>query len=248
MLNLLGIIFPYSTDPPAWYITYVLATYLLFYLMSTLYISNTVKIIALYISFFVIYLLINDTPSLSSHIGIWCKYTIVFPTSVLLGIHYKAIYHHIMLHNNKQTYYLPIAIAILMYVFIMRRGMYCFCNILNLGSFGSDALSMLYDLLFICSILLLTLLFDHYSIYSSLLSFIGKYSSQIFLIHYPFMVHYDFFLFRKPLSLMLLIYFAFVILASMGLKKISGGLTEAMQNAFSRYGIPARSRSHSGQS
>ena len=54
---------------------------------------------------------------------------------------------------------------------------------------------------------------------SGMLQFLGKYSFEVYLLHFPFMVYYDFFIFRKPLVFFFFVYAIFVLLLSVLLQR-----------------------------
>ena len=56
---------------------------------------------------------------------------------------------------------------------------------------------------------------------SGTLQFLGKYSFEVYLLHFPFMVYYDFFIFRRPLVFFFFVYAIFVLLLSVLLQRAS---------------------------
>lgn len=68
---------------------------------------------------------------------------------------------------------------------------------------------------------MLAYLFDSLNYMIPALMTLGEYSFEIYLLHFPFMEHYDFILFRKPLVIMFFTYFAVIFLMSYLLRKVS---------------------------
>lgn len=79
---------------------------------------------------------------------------------------------------------------------------------------------------FILFLTMLVFLLEKSSLNSGFLQWIGKYSFEIYLIHLPFMLYYDFLLFRKPLFIYFLLYLAIIIAFSYLMKTITGYLNQ----------------------
>ncbi len=216
ILNFIGILSSSSADPPTWYITYLFLLYSVYFLLSKINITNIKKLFVLFIICYIVpdALMVFNSVFISDVIKNWKPYAIAFPSAVGIGLYYKQIYDNSLIIVRKNM---------VLYIIIMSIMLYLFINLTK-----PYKISMIYDLLLICSILLLTIIFDFYRFQSSFLSFLGKYSFEIYLIHMPFMVKYDFLMFRKPLILTLLLYFLLVILGSIAFKKLITQLTSIL--------------------
>jgi peptidoglycan/LPS O-acetylase OafA/YrhL len=76
-------------------------------------------------------------------------------------------------------------------------------------------------LLYGTAVVLLMLLLVRYEVASRFLTFVGKISFELFLLHGMFLYSYDFILFRGNLLATFLVYFVLVCLASVVLQKVS---------------------------
>jgi peptidoglycan/LPS O-acetylase OafA/YrhL len=233
VINLLGIITTDASDPAAWYITYIITIYVIYFILSKFSCNRIAKILILYSVCYSISIAIWTFKPISNHISIWSQYAIVFPSSVGIGLFFKFIHNKLtsLLRKNK-AFYVFITLFLL-YVYISEIALGGIAHLYNSYPFG-ETVSMIYDLLLICAVLLLTVFIDYYHITSTFLSLLGKHSFEVFLIHLPFMWKYDFILFRKPLALMLLLYFSFVIIASIFFKTMTRQLSNFLKNYLIR--------------
>ncbi len=78
------------------------------------------------------------------------------------------------------------------------------------------------NILFAFSLIIsFVLLTGKYKFYSLFLSFLGNISLELFLIHNTFLVHFDFFLFRLPITIGFVLYFLMVCLLSVVFKQLN---------------------------
>lgn len=81
---------------------------------------------------------------------------------------------------------------------------------------------------FATAIILLISLMVKFKVYSIFLSFIGKISFELYLLHGMFMYSFDFILFRGNIAVTFLIYFIAICLASLILKQISSIVSDSL--------------------
>lgn len=79
------------------------------------------------------------------------------------------------------------------------------------------------NVLIACSLALVIALMLKVNRFSWLLNFLGWISFELYLVHNTFLIHFDFLLFRGPITLMFGIYFLGVCLMSLILKRLSEG-------------------------
>jgi peptidoglycan/LPS O-acetylase OafA/YrhL len=199
-----------SINPPVWFIQYIMMQYLIYWLISKLPFSDTVKLIGLFVICFCIAILVEVSP-----ISGWCKmwwtlYTIAFPVGVLFGKYQKQIRTFITEYlNNKIFLLIPLIISLVIF------------------SYWDDFLPDIFylrtikPLALIIPIILSLIIYERINLQSTFLVFLGNYSYEIYLLHFPFMVKYDFFLFRDPLYIFFFAYFVSLLILSYILSKTS---------------------------
>jgi len=220
ILNYLGIITIFSPDGPAWYITYIIILYLLYYLLSKVMNGNVnLKLIVLFVVCYMLSVVIWHIKPLSNNIDIWAQYAFVFPSAVGIGLYFKPIQSTLVRLYTKHRIIYIILMVLSLFISISKKGEFRIGHLINSYDF-ENTVAMVYDEFLILAILLLTIILDYYRYRSSLLSILGKYSFEIFLIHLPFMQKYDFLLFRKPLILYFPLYLLLILLGSIVFKKV----------------------------
>jgi len=207
LLNVLGI---YKTDmlirinAVAWFVTYIMVQYLAYWLISKLPLSDIVKLICLFIMCFSIAILVYLSPRKNNH-SMGLQYTILFPVGVLFGKYQKQIITLITKHlRNQINLFKPLFISLVIFYFWPE-------NILNI----------IRPLALIIPIIFILIIYKRINLQSTFLIFLGNYSYEIYLLHGPFMVKYDFFLFREPLYIFFFVYFASLLILSRILSQAS---------------------------
>jgi peptidoglycan/LPS O-acetylase OafA/YrhL len=232
VLHYMGILFPLPPNAPAWFVTYIAFLYIVYFLVTKTEHSDLFKIGNMYFYCLVssIIILIFSNNILLANFHIWKQYTFLFPTSVLIGI-YSSRINSIFL----RLYKYPVLYLILIIFFMLPALMEIQFNFIS-QIVGREVYLLMITALrggsFFISLIAITIFLDRMVFSSKILIFLGKNSFEIFLIHVPFMVYYDMFLFRKPLVLFFFIYLIFILLLSIGLKKI----TNKMNLVFNRLG------------
>ncbi len=228
LLNFLGIITPRSADAPAWYVTFIIFLYCAYYLVSKIDTNDTKKIFILFSTCYAVSVALWSINPLYYYIGIWAQYTVVFPAAVGIGLYLQQLHDSLATLFRKHNVLYVVVMLLILYLFINQKGHFMFSHIMNSYVF-SETVSMTYDLLFICFLLLVTIIIDCCKFESLFLSVLGKYSYEIFLIHFPFMQKYDFLLFHKPVVLAFLLYLSILILASIAFKIVTNYLSNIIK-------------------
>ena len=223
LLDLLGASTPNPPNGPNWFIAYILYLYLIYYLVSKIRMPNAGRVLLLFLLSYGTMLLILTSTFLSANVGIWTQYAIVFPTSVAIGIYSKAVKDGLNhLFRKKRIVYWAAIFASLS-LFISGKGLYTISHLID-SPIYAEMVVTLRSVPFIIALLMLSHLVDMFRIYSKSIAWLGQYSFEIFLIHLPFMVYYDFFFFRKPLYLFFIFYLILIFTLSFLLKKAAASL------------------------
>lgn len=229
-----------SVDPPngpAWFISYIIYLYAVFSCTMLLNINQIRKFsIALLFTYLATFVIMYSP--LDNHISIWKQYSLVFPVGMLLGTYHKKI--HIFLEAFYRFSPALYIFILLTFILLYKNGtgfsrLYYSTDIYSL----KQIIATLYPVYFIGFLVMLSYLLDIISIESRFLTFLGDYSFEIYLLHLPFMVSYDFFLFRKPLIVYFFIYFLFIIFLSYQLKKVTIILNRLLFNRLKNRKVKA---------
>jgi len=219
IFNFLLILDPSRPNGPAWFITYILFLYILYFLISKINTTPIFKIIFLYLGSYIFTLFIWRINFLSSHFGIWTQYTFVFPSAVMIGFYRKQVLLGLSkIVKHKFLYY--ILISICTYQYFSQKGVYRISTLINSWTYSQVVHTVEHASLLLL-LVLASFLMDRAVFYSRFLKWFGVYSFEIFLIHFPLMVSYDFFLFRKPLYLFFFAYLFVVVVLSLLLNRVS---------------------------
>jgi peptidoglycan/LPS O-acetylase OafA/YrhL len=196
-------------NTPVWFIQYIMMQYLVYWLISKFTFPDIVKLIGLFVICFCIAILVDVSP-ISCWCKIWTLYTIAFPVGVLFGKYQKQIRTFITEYLNNKIFLL-IPLIILLAIF------------LYWDDFLPDIfyLRTIKPLALIIPIILSLIIYERINLQSTFLVFLGNYSYEIYLLHFPFMVKYDFFLFRDPLYIFFFAYFVSLLILSYILSKTS---------------------------
>lgn len=222
ILSFFGLTTHGPPNGPAWYISYILFYYALLFVVSFLNINKFGKfMIILLVSYFVTYSIkffhLNK-------LALWPQYTIIFPISVLIGINLEKIWNVLraFYHYSKILYFLLIVCLFTLYYkyplisLIVEKKIF--------PSYIRTLIISLRPLYLIICVAMVSYFLDSLKRESKFLLFLGDYSLEIYLLHMPFLVYYDFILFRKPFILFFFGYFIFILLLSYLLKTVSSNL------------------------
>lgn len=200
-------------DYVRWYITFQLFWYLAFmitfYRFSSKIAINLIFILAFFL-FFSDYYLLNFG---------WSQF-FAFP----LGCFFAAYKDDLLSVSKSYPSLLKIGFVLIACHILVR---YAFYN--NYISLPSIALKMIYEVnsfIWTSSLILIVALWGDHGYTSHFLNFIGKYSYEIYLLHGPFLIKYNFIFFitrdfEIPIALTFLIFIFFILSASFCFNKIN---------------------------
>lgn len=237
ILHFFGII---SSGPPNgvdWFISYILFFYGVFYIVSLLNISSFSKsTIILFCSYFAVFCLFKLFPFLNPKLGQWeylprytnnwIGYSIVFPLATLIGFHERKVFSCLTsAYRFSRPMYIMFLLSLLL-LYQYNPGISLLVKLIPSRVFLGQLLDSLAPFYFVAFLTMSAYLLELIKVESGLLSFLGRYSLGIYLLHLPFLIYYDFFLFRKPLALYFFVYGLLIIVLSYLLKSASGFLNK----------------------
>lgn len=211
----MGIITFRDINPPLWYIPYIIVIYSIYFLVSKLSMSSMVKIFSILTVCCLMSIAIWGVKPIFYHLEIWCKYALVFPVALFIGLYYVPISRWIL--NNKLIS--SFVMLLCSYLFIFQPK----CSVIRgfIDSYAfRETIGMAYNFPIMFVILYISVLLDHYRTRFLFLILLGEYSFEMFLVHFPLMTNYDFLLFHKPLVIMIILYLTISFMVSFLLKKI----------------------------
>jgi len=216
VLGFMGIIAPDPPNGPAWFITYIMYMYISVFIALVLKANRGWTFLIVLVWSYLGATVIMCTP-LDNHALIWVQYSVLFPTSLLVGLYHKAIFSRLLrLYRWQPTVYWS-GMLLLLALFKTNLGFWWLCRVIP-NTTVSELVGTTRPVTLVLFVTMLGCLFDTVRFESKFLLFLGAYSFEIYLLHIPFMGYYDFVLFRRPLGLWFAVYAAFVILLSLGLK------------------------------
>ncbi len=204
VLSFLGIVLNGSEvqnfDTNAWYISYTVFLYFIFYLIYRTKLSLFQKNMLLFLSTIIVELVsfLGFRLHLVS-LTFWAVYSLCFPIGTLIGHSYDTLKSKL---GNLQKYN-----KILLYGSVL---ILCAMNAQMIGLRNTFLLGFT-----IISFVLLVSIFD---LFSGFLFFMGEISYELFLIHGSLMSKYDFILFRRPYYLTFFLYLTVIICIAYALK------------------------------
>jgi peptidoglycan/LPS O-acetylase OafA/YrhL len=216
-LSIIGIINQDPPNGPDWFISFILCLYAIYYLVSLLHVSGSIKAFIILILSCGICWVILSVPFLA-YFGMWTKYPLVFPIGVLCGIMRRPI--AIFLKQLSKGYWVVYIVIFLAFLAIYR---YKFgiewIESATKGAIPIPLIEALRLAYLAGCIILLSYALERTKFKSRFLSFLGNYSFEVYLVHMPFMAYYDFMLFRKPFIFYFMVYCCFVMALAIGLQK-----------------------------
>ncbi len=159
------------------------------------------------------------------------------PPSTTFGVSPPISYNHYNCYNtcyNSHTIIGFVKGTIALFFFYYEgRGMYRLSQMWPSAG-AAEMVQTIRPLSLILCLTMLAFLLDASPYHSRLLSGLGKYSYEIYLLHSPFMAGYDFFLFRTPLLITFYAYCMFILLLSFFFKRATGAFNRVVFNAADR--------------
>jgi peptidoglycan/LPS O-acetylase OafA/YrhL len=224
LANFLGIITPSHPNGPAWYITFILFQYLVFFVISYVKMGKTTKFLIMLIVCYLSSLCIWKNSYLLECFASWPKYIIVFPLSVFICSFHDKVKKWLETLWEKPLLYLFV-LFLFSYQYFTGRGIDRLSHLLSSWTY-TELIQTLTPISLVVSLVMITFALDRTQIYSVVLEWLGKHSFEIFLVHFPFMAYYDFFLFRKPLFVFILFYVLLIMGLSCVLKIVTSRLNK----------------------
>jgi len=218
IFSFFGIMDHNSPNGPMWFVSYIIYLYIIFYIVLLINTNYFCKFfIILFFSYFATFC-ITYSAHLNDIFHMWRSYTIVFPIAIFIGFHNEKICYSLksLYHFSSFIYACCLLACFLIYELTPNLCMLSQTTPLPLIVF--QFAETFRPIFFVGCITMFAYLLDVIRLQTNFLLFLGKYAFEIYLIHFPFMVYYDFFLFRKPLILYFFVYAMFIILLSYQLR------------------------------
>jgi peptidoglycan/LPS O-acetylase OafA/YrhL len=218
-----GIMFPWPPMGHAWFITYLIVLYGLYYAVSLFRISTLKKACALFLLSYMSMLIIINT-KLFNYFALWVIYTSVFPVAVFIGLYRDKIFaYFLILYSKSRILYFGMAVIMIAYYFLTSSHAW-----LAQPDNVMRTLHSFQPLPMVASLTMLAFIVDSFHYQSKLLLLLGEYSYEIYLLHFPFMEYYDFALFRKPMVANFFLYCVAIILMSYIVRKIAKTINQKL--------------------
>lgn len=213
VLNLCGIFWTKFPDSPCWFITYILFLYAVYFIVALLPVNRITKVAVLFLLPFIASWLIIETGS-RDHFILWPQYSLVFPAGVVFGL-----YAYDLKKLTDRLYsFSPIifvnCMLLLLGLYWTGLAVYRISHLVSSEIYTQLVSALINPLPFTLFLVFIVSLLEMKSWDSGMLRFLGRYSFEMYLLHFPFIVYYDFFLFRKPLVFFFIVYALFVLLLS----------------------------------
>jgi len=201
-LGFAGIIKKTPPNATLWFIPFILYLYGVFFLISNIRVPLHFKCSLLVLTSFGTTVLITRVPLLSNYFGGWTTYTFAFPLSVCL-----MAYRHLFIgkFQSLSNRFSPIIVVL----WLAMAGLFLTLHTARTPFFVAFiAISIFY--------------LDTIKSIPKFVLFLGNHSYETYLIHFPFLVAYDFVLGKKPVIFFFALYCVYIILLGVALKKVSG--------------------------
>ncbi len=222
-LNLMGVFatnIDNSINSTDWFITFLLVMYVLYFLVSLIKANPLKKALALFFAccavFLGIRLLASRMPWIVNNIGIWRQYLFVFPVSIMFALYLSGGGR--LPEYLKRKKYVAVLLLPVVFVLLDSAGVYFVFKYLAL----------------MAGIVLFAGLIQATGFKSRALTFLGKYSYEIYILHFPFMVRYDLLLGRKPFVAAFFTYILLVVFLATILNKISSRILVSFKHGMGR--------------
>ena len=199
-----GIIIPPLPNSPLWFISYILFWYLIVYIAICLETTLPMRILFTFIASYIVMILINIF-DLKDYLGSWIQYTTVYPAAVFIGVNYRKISFLIrkFIRISFSTFLLFAFVFLIAYKFY---DSFTLKDYFEFTPITVIVIKTFRPLFLMCFLTMFAFLIEQIKYESKFLEALGEYSYELYLLHFPFLVSYDFLLFRKPLLLFFYLY------------------------------------------
>ena len=228
-LNFLGIFWTKFPNSPCWFITYIIFLYTVYFIAAKLPINRIMQITVLFLLSFFAAAVVVKTGEID-HFKLWPQYSLIFPAGVVCGLNA----HHLKKINDKLFAISPlffiVSMVMLLGLYWTGIGVYRTSHLISSELYTNLVFALVNPVPFILFLTLLVGWLETRRVKSSILEFFGQYSFELYLLHFPFMVNYDFFIFRKPLVFFFFVYTVFILFLSVLLQKSADFLNRLIFN------------------
>ena len=190
----------------AWFVTYIICLYLILFSISNLKINRFAKILFLFLFSFIISIAISLS-SLEKYFTFWKQYTLAFPLGVCFATYHEELLNVLdYLYNNRLVSLMILISSI--FIFILSLSNHYISNLIpNNFKWIYTQFQVIPFYIFIIAFLSIIVKFNYKS---KFLLFFGKYSYEIYLIHFPIIVRYDIYNYQN--SFLLYFFFSFFVI------------------------------------
>ena len=218
VLNFCGIFWTQFPNNPCWFITYIIFLYAVYFMVALLPVTRITKIAVLFLLPFAASWLIIETGSIG-YFSLWPQFSLVFPTGVACGINA----HHLKKINDNLFDFAPIAFIVgmltLLGIYWTGVAVHRISHLVSSELYTQLVGALINPVALILFLILFVGLLEMRGMKTGMLQFLGKYSFEMYLLHFPFMVYYDFILFRRPLVFFFFVYALFILLLSVAFRR-----------------------------
>lgn len=218
VLNFCGIFWTQFPNNPCWFITYILFLYAVYFMVALLPVNRITQVAVLFLLPFIVAWLIIETGAIG-YFALWPQYSLVFSVGIVCGLTASQLQKL----NEKLFDFSPIVfiacMLILLGLYWTGLAVYRISHLVPLELFTQLVFALINPVSLILFLILFVGLLEKREFQSGMLQFLGKYSFEVYLLHFPFMVYYDFFLFRRPLVFFFFVYSLCVLLLSVLLQR-----------------------------
>ncbi len=217
-LNYVGILRSGLPNAPTWFITYILIQYGLYYLSTKFPATNMIKAVFLVLLSYMTIICIMVF-NLYDDAFWWIEYTLVFPMGIILGLYRHKLFEIIDSLYKRNTILFNIILVLVVMHHYDGTGIYRISNLFQLKLYNYVVSATINPISFFIMFVMISYLIEISLVGSRLLKKLGEYSYEIYLLHFPFMVYYDFLLFRRPLVIYFYLYIFIIVLMGFYLRK-----------------------------
>ncbi len=213
----MGVISPAPPNGSAWFVSYIAYLYFLYWFSCRLFRPNAIRILVLTLCSLLTSVAVLRNSWLLAQIGIWTQYTVVFPFAVAVGLHARQVKGALDKLRQLAPFGFLCSIVGLFLLYFFPFPTHRFLSLSDSWLFA-QMIWAIHQLFLAAAFFMFVSWVDSLHVFSRFLVWVGEHSFEIMLVHLPFMVYYDFFLFRRPLCLYFPVFLAFVFAVSAALR------------------------------